>query len=147
MLFILCTIMRQEVKECNFLFFLRKANFFSLSLLVLSCKIKTWVAHQSAMILDKTCTVSTYDLSASVTETPGAGKMATSSSESSRASWPRGLTLLLHEDCEVRSSRSHTLHKPEWRTSMTNPILKTSLTFHYTRYLRLLFLVTKSVRN
>lgn len=47
---------------------------------------KSMVGHQSAMILDKTCTVSLYDPSASVTETPGAGNMATSSSESSWAS-------------------------------------------------------------
>lgn len=36
---------------------------------------------------------------------------------------PRGLTQCLHEVCEVRSSRSHSLHKPEWMTSMINLLL------------------------
>lgn len=54
--------------------------------IVLTFKIKVWVGHQSAMIVDNTCTVSMYDLSPSVMETPGAGKTATSSSKSSRAS-------------------------------------------------------------
>lgn len=52
-----------------------------------SCnKIKAWVGHQFGVILVKTCTVSKYDLTASVTDNPGSGKVATSSSVSSRAS-------------------------------------------------------------
>ena len=47
-------IVQLQSKTAFFLF--KESNRFSLCLLVLRCLIK-WVGHQSAMILDKTCSL------------------------------------------------------------------------------------------